>query len=77
MRLLGAATVLMGYFTPAAAEDSQKNFEIAASRVRAMTLTKGSRLRLTRANMAFVGASSKASNFKRIGYQSRELLKFR
>ena len=37
MFLLGAVTVLMGYFTPAAAENSQKVFEIPASKVRAMT----------------------------------------
>jgi hypothetical protein len=37
MFLLGAVTVPMGYFTPAAAENSQKVFEIPASKVRAMT----------------------------------------
>ena len=37
MFLLGAVTVSMGYFTPAAAENSQKVFEISASKVRAMT----------------------------------------
>jgi hypothetical protein len=35
--LLGTVTVPMGYFTPAAAENSQKVFEIPASKVRAMT----------------------------------------
>jgi hypothetical protein len=37
MFLVGAATLSMGYFTPAAAENSQKIFEIPASKVRAMT----------------------------------------
>ena len=37
MFVLGAVTVPMGYFTPAAAENSQKVFEIPASKVRAMT----------------------------------------
>jgi hypothetical protein len=35
--LPGAVTVPMCYFTPAAAENSQKVFEIPASKVRAMT----------------------------------------
>ena len=37
MLLLAAATAFMGNFTPAAAENSQKIFEIPASKVRAMT----------------------------------------
>jgi hypothetical protein len=37
MFLLGAVTMPMGYFTPEAAENSQKVFEILASKVRAMT----------------------------------------
>jgi hypothetical protein len=37
MLLLGAATAYMGNFTPAAAANSQRIFEIPASKVRAMT----------------------------------------
>jgi hypothetical protein len=37
MFVLGAVTVPMGYFTPTVAQNSQKVFEIPASKVRAMT----------------------------------------
>ena len=37
MLLIGAAMVSASYFTPAAAQNSQKIFEVPASKVRAMT----------------------------------------